>query len=231
MSGPAVLGFTNLDWWNYLGTQVPGPIANLLNTDWSYSPVNVAAGGYFNAATDASYNRMLNAYIFGSQNQNLTLTFTGLPGGSYIVCAYSFDGNFSLSAGGTGYGTLTTSYTAPVGLNLNPPPWLFGLDYVCWNNVAVAAGQSLVLTVMPGLHDGYPIICGVQIAQTDGDGSGLPVPWELDYFGTTGVNPNAQPTGDGLNNYEAYLLGINPNQAARPDTNGWVSLQVYTPFK
>jgi hypothetical protein len=43
------------------------------------------------------------------------------------------------------------------------------------------------------------------------DGNGLPVAWELEYFGTTNINPNADPDGDGMSNLQEYLAGTNPN--------------------
>jgi hypothetical protein len=42
------------------------------------------------------------------------------------------------------------------------------------------------------------------------DSNGLPIAWELTYFGHTGVNPNADPDGDGMSNYEEYLAGTSP---------------------
>ena len=44
----------------------------------------------------------------------------------------------------------------------------------------------------------------------DPDGSGLPIWWELLYFGQTGVDPNADPDGDGLTNLQEYILGTDP---------------------
>jgi hypothetical protein len=45
----------------------------------------------------------------------------------------------------------------------------------------------------------------------------LPDEWERFYFGTTEVNQNADPDGDGLTNLQEYRLGTNPLLA---DTDG-----------
>jgi len=45
------------------------------------------------------------------------------------------------------------------------------------------------------------------------DTSGLPIAWELTYFGHTGVDPNADPDHDGMSNIQEYLAGTNPNDA------------------
>ena len=42
---------------------------------------------------------------------------------------------------------------------------------------------------------------------------GLPIAWLLTYFGTTNVNANADPDGDGMSNYQEYLAGTNPTNA------------------
>lgn len=46
------------------------------------------------------------------------------------------------------------------------------------------------------------------------DTNGLPIAWELTYFGTMGVNPNADPDGDGMSNLQEYLAGTNPKDTA-----------------
>jgi hypothetical protein len=46
---------------------------------------------------------------------------------------------------------------------------------------------------------------------TDSDHNGLPDAWELLNFGHLGVNPNADPDGDGFSNLQEYLAGTNPN--------------------
>jgi len=48
-------------------------------------------------------------------------------------------------------------------------------------------------------------------------GSTLPDEWQRYYFGVTGINPNADPDGDGLTNLQEFLLGTDPSNA---DTDG-----------
>jgi hypothetical protein len=38
--------------------------------------------------------------------------------------------------------------------------------------------------------------------------------WEVRYFGRIGVDPNADPDGDGMSNYQEYLAGTNPTNRA-----------------
>ena len=45
------------------------------------------------------------------------------------------------------------------------------------------------------------------------DANGLPIAWELSNFGHTGVDPSADPDGDGMNNRQEYLAGTDPNSA------------------
>ena len=42
------------------------------------------------------------------------------------------------------------------------------------------------------------------------DANGLPLAWELLYFGMTNVDPNGDADGDGVTNYAEYLAGTNP---------------------
>jgi hypothetical protein len=44
--------------------------------------------------------------------------------------------------------------------------------------------------------------------------NGLPVDWELSYFGHTGIDPFADPDGDGMNNLAEYRAGTDPGDAS-----------------
>jgi hypothetical protein len=57
------------------------------------------------------------------------------------------------------------------------------------------------------------------------DTNGLPIAWELIFFGQTGVNPNGDPDGDGMSNYEEYLAGTNPTNA---DSNLKITAESFT---
>jgi hypothetical protein len=51
-------------------------------------------------------------------------------------------------------------------------------------------------------------------AGTDSNANGLPDAWERIYFGALGVNPLADPDGDGMSNQEEYLAGTNPTNSS-----------------
>jgi len=48
----------------------------------------------------------------------------------------------------------------------------------------------------------------------DANANGLPDWWEQQYFGQTGVAPDADPDGDGVSNYGEFLAGTDPRNAA-----------------
>jgi hypothetical protein len=66
--------------------------------------------------------------------------------------------------------------------------------------VVTYGGSNLVLSAYQGL--------------LDPDGSGLPTAWEIQYFGHTGVDPNADPDGDGFSNLQEFLAGTNPTNSS-----------------
>jgi len=60
-------------------------------------------------------------------------------------------------------------------------------------------------------QNGRPILF-LQLRSDADDGSGLPLWWQLQYFGHTGVSPTAaDPAGDGWSNLQKFQMGLNPN--------------------
>ena len=53
--------------------------------------------------------------------------------------------------------------------------------------------------------------------------NGLPIAWMLMYFGTTNVNANADPDGDGMSNKQEYLAGTSPL-----DASDWLRITKFT---
>jgi hypothetical protein len=147
----------------------------------------------------------------GTVNINCVLTYEGrllatswrpvLPAG-WLIISVSGDGNPELNRGEvlwTGSSELPNplvfNYTVQVPVNARGSvalgceahPLVQGTV-----NPLVAAAQPLQMTV---------------ITDTNGMASG----WEMHYFGHTGVDPLADPDGDGMNNLQEYLAGTNPH--------------------
>ncbi len=59
-------------------------------------------------------------------------------------------------------------------------------------------------------QNGRPILF-LRLRSDVDDGSGLPLWWQLQYFGVTGVDPYGNPAGDGWSNIQKFQNGMNPN--------------------
>jgi len=64
-----------------------------------------------------------------------------------------------------------------------------------------------------GLSNSFARVQTDQILPGQLDANGLPLAWELQNFGATGIDPNADPDHDGMSNKQEYLAGTNPNDA------------------
>jgi hypothetical protein len=66
-----------------------------------------------------------------------------------------------------------------------------------------------------GGADNFVVFDNVRVETVpDLDGNGLPDAWEIQYFGHTGVDLDGDADGDGMSNYQEYLAGTNPTNAA-----------------
>lgn len=71
------------------------------------------------------------------------------------------------------------------------------------------------------------LVNGIPDYISDTNGNGLPDAWEIEYFGQIGVDPYADPDGDGLLNFEEFLLGTNPTLKNVPDG----VIHIHTPLQ
>ncbi|WP_367870776.1 hypothetical protein [Luteolibacter sp. Populi] len=67
------------------------------------------------------------------------------------------------------------------------------------------------------LTDYEESLLGSNPEEADSDSNGIDDGWEIQHFGTLGVDPDADADGDGLTNLEEYLAGTDPFD---PDTDG-----------
>ncbi len=87
---------------------------------------------------------------------------------------------------------------AELGAGWNSEGFILGSELTNWTPMNVAQGNRTNLIV--------------RIRSWADDGSGLPIWWQLQYFGTTGVDPNALDlAGDGWSNWQKFQMGLNPN--------------------
>jgi hypothetical protein len=90
----------------------------------------------------------------------------------------------------------------------------------------ITSGGTITFQIMPPSTEGSGLITAATvqgtaqgkatfsvIANMDADGNGLPDWWELQYFGATGQNKNADADSDGLTNDEEYQNRTNPTKA------------------
>ena len=161
-------------------------------------------------------------------------TATGAVIGEYVCSGYIYSANVGWINLGSGSPANQIQYqnnsATDFGVNQDGLGNLSGYAYganIGWITFEQTYGQPKV-NLITGQLSGYvwSANCGwislsnatayVQtdmIAQGALDSNGLPIAWELQNFKHTGVDPNADPDGDGMNNLQEYLAGTDPNLA------------------
>jgi hypothetical protein len=175
----------------------------------------------------------VNRYAYGANLGWMDWYADGANGaviGAYACSGYIYSANVGWINLGNGSPTNGIYYqnlsTNDFGVNQNGQGSLRGYAYganIGWINFEHTGEPSI--NMITGQMSGYvwSANCGwislsnaVAYVQTDTispgalDNNGLPIAWELYYFGYTGVDPNADPDGDGISNYQEYLAGTDP---------------------
>jgi len=161
-------------------------------------------------------------------------TANGAVIGNYVCSGYLYAANvgwINLGSGSPANGIqYQNNSAADFGVNQDGLGNLRGYAYganIGWINFEQTYGQPKV-SLLTGQLSGsvYSANCGwislsnaFAYVQTDSlypgplAPNGLPIPWLLTYFGTTNVNPNADPTGKGMTIGQDYVAGTDPNDS------------------
>jgi Alpha/beta hydrolase of unknown function (DUF900) len=94
---------------------------------------------------------------------------------------------------------------------LSEPALTNGTDVSSWNSEGMFLGNAATnWTTIAVPQNGRTNLFFDARSWQSSDGSGLPDWWELKYFGHTGVDPLADPDGDGFDNWEEFEMGTDP---------------------
>ena len=164
-SGPAAIGHTSTDFWNYYtrngadGSWLTfGVLTNLLSAEQVATATGLTIANAPGAWGNGSSDDMYDSYDYPFDGGNVTVTITNLDAGAYDVYVYGIDSSYEIAVGGLSYGL----QPLPNGPVTNPVVWQEGLQYVAFRSVHVT-NEAMTLTVRPG-QGGYATISGLQIA-------------------------------------------------------------------
>ena len=131
-TGPAAIGQTTADYWNYYTAGSPG-VTNLAFADGSLTGVGVVVSNAPSPASNGSSDPMLNDMIYqGTYGGFFTVSLLGLPPGSYEFYFYTMWGSyypllgadFQLLVNGVSQGDSDL-----YGFGPDAPPWIEGVQH------------------------------------------------------------------------------------------------------
>ena len=176
--------------------------ANLGWMDWSGGSGETASGGGNGAYVCSGYIYSANVgwINLGSGSPTNGIAYQNLSANDFGVNQDGL-GNLSGYAYGANIGWINFNYGSPTIDMFTGVMSGYVYSANCgWISLSNAVAYVQTDTISPG--------------GLDSDGSGLPIAWELTYFGATGINPNSDPTGKGMTVWQDYIAGTNPNSAS-----------------
>ena len=181
-TGLAAIGATANDFWNTFaltlrndGYTVSGSLPSVNYVNGNASSAVLMLANVEQAISNGASDPMYGTYFF-TQGGNMTLTVTNLVGGAYDIYLYGHGNEdnqnsiFQLSVGSLSYGSEQTTN----GSGWLSSVWQEGEQYVVFSSVVVSAGQTITITVEPGVT-GYPVLSGMQMSPLVVPDSGAPV--------------------------------------------------------
>ena len=142
-------------------------------------------------------NPVNGAVILIGTNQPLAINVDAEPAdGAFIQ-----EVDYSFGTNGTADTSLGISTVTPYAFSWTNTLW--------WSNDFV--GQYTISAVAVDNFGGRSDPSSINITVAlDADGNGLPDYWEVEYFGTNGVDPNSSPDGNGQSILYDYQNGLSP---------------------
>jgi hypothetical protein len=196
-----------------IGTLASVRAATTIDTNNAYAyGANI---GWVNAFADGTNGAVIGqfyctGYIYSANVGWISLGTSNGPANGYAYSNISSNDWGVNNVGGSGQ-LAGTAYGANIG-------WItfeqtYGLPQVNLHNGNLTGYAYSANVGWISLSNSFAVLQTDSISPgpLDGNGSGLPIAWELEYFGTTNINPNADPDGDGMSNLQEYLAGTNPN--------------------
>jgi hypothetical protein len=173
-TGFAVAGLTANDFWNSCPIN-SASLPSLRFTDGTTSGAGVTVANANATYGDSAPDPMFATYLY-TKGGNITVTVTNLAQGVYDFYVYghgiddSYNSVFQLTGGSQSFGSEATT---------NGPGWLSsiwqdGVQYVDFTNAIVKAGQTITITVKPGVG-GYAVLSGLQMAALNLPANGGPL--------------------------------------------------------